>query len=473
MEREANNLKIQVHEWPLPSDQLAAKAVVFELECPDALNIWRSATYKILCDLGGLTKGRADPHCTLAGYDGLSRWSSRLRSSTHRITIASSTKSFLRSHYSNTKIPATQAAVCVNNGLSFRIFDSSKHTWAAGPFTESSFIKYGTFTLPTNSPYHYLQFSLEGTSHTSNEILADQSDCPKDLSLHEHYAFGTLRSGARLQWMNIVRGLEENVLSFSREEVNQLHTQAAWQIGLLSQDSQTWDWHVELDDPEYGHLLVDQVIRVLARVRANWLEATSVQTIVMLIARLLSSTTDTKTHIEAHRFLREARVVTFGWLDELSSKLRDAELESQVLDYQQRVCEMAAICRSTYDVDAPHLRELLSNPEDWLALISCSVTIYDNQPPKLQNAPQNLQTLLTRDRRLAYKTLPILLEKLQKTPRLLDASVSCCWNGYRPGPSGWFSLPDPNSRWVSTGTMSISGGASQKVHFNLLNGSLL
>ncbi|KAG8733067.1 hypothetical protein FRC10_000456, partial [Ceratobasidium sp. 414] len=473
-ENQARNMRIHVHEWLLPSSRLEAEAVVFELECPEALNIWRSATYKILCDLGGSARGsQASPHCTLAGYGSLTQWSHQLRSSNPRITIASSTKSFLHSHYSTTSIPAVESAVCVNNGLTFTLFDSTNGTWAAGPFTETSFVKYGTFTLATDSPYRYLQHSLEGTSHTSNQILADQSDCPKDLSLHEHYAYGTLRSGPRLQWMNIVRGLEENSLTLSREEVDLLHTQAAWQIGFLPRDSQVRDWHLELADPQYGRLLVTQAMRVLDRVRANWLEATSVRTIVMLVTRLLSSTTDVIARNEAYRFLREARTVTFSWLGELSTKLRKAELESQVLDYQQRVCEMAAICRSTYDVDASHLPELLLNQEDCLALVSCSVALYDNQPPQLDNAPQRLQALLARDRRLAHKLLPVMLEKIRDVPRLLDDSVHRDWNGYRPGSSGWVALPAPNSRWVSTTTAATSAGVSQQVHLNLLEGSLL
>ncbi|KAG8719382.1 hypothetical protein FRC09_011187 [Ceratobasidium sp. 395] len=462
-EHQASNMHIQVYEWPLPSNSVDAEATIFELECPEALNIWRSATYKILSDLGSPSrKKRAEPHCTLSRYDGLSQWSSSLDSSDYRITIASSTKSFLRSHYSSTGIPTTESAVCVNNGLTFQLFDTDKYTWAAGPFAQASFVEYGAFTLPTNSSYRYLQFSLEGTAHTSNQILADQSDCPKDLSLHEHYAFGTLRSGPRLQWMNMVRGLEENILTYGREEVNLLHTQAAWQIGPLSTDDQLRDWHLELCDPEYGHLLVDQAMRVLNRIRANWLEATSVQTIVMLVSRLLSSATDLDTQNEAYCFLREARTVTFDWLGKLSEKLQNARLEAQILDYQQRVCEMAAICRSTYDVDEQHLRKLLSNPGDYLALISCFVTLYDNQPPKLADAPQHLQVLLTRDRRLAHKTLPIVLETLQKSPRLPDDSVSRYWNRYRPGLSGWTAFPAPNSRWICTTTMSELGGASQQ-----------
>ncbi|QRV92775.1 kinase-like protein [Ceratobasidium sp. AG-Ba] len=471
MENQARNMNISVHEWPLPSGTLDAQNVVFELQCPEEIDLWRSATYKLLCDLGSSTReGKASPHCKLDGYDGLR---SRVKHPRHRITIASTTKSFTRSHYKTTKIPSVEKMVCVNNGLSFKLFDSIGSTWASAPFAKTSFVKYGTFNLKSKSSYRYLQYSLEGTEHTSNQVLADQSDCPKELSLHEHYAFGTLRSGPRLQWMNIVRGLEENILTFSREEVDILHTQAAWQIGVLNRDGHTRDWHVELKNPEFGILLVNQASRVLDRVRSNWLEGTTVHTIVMLVARLLSSATDPSVHNYAYRFLRDARAVAFGWLDELSVKLQDAEIESQILDYQERVCEMALVCRSTYDVDDHHLRNLLSHSDDYLAFICCSITIHDNQPPRLDRAPQHLQTLICRDRRLSLKTFPILVEKIRNETALLDNSVYRCWNSYRPNSGGWVVLPEPNSRWVTTSTAGDSNSSSQEVHLNLLEGKLL
>ncbi|KAG9102907.1 hypothetical protein FRC06_000826 [Ceratobasidium sp. 370] len=470
MELKAMTMSIQVYEWPLPSKQLEVEAVVFELECPNALVLWRSATYRILCDLGGtVRKERASVHYTLAEYPGLSQWSGQLKSSEPRITLASLTPSFLQHHDSRIIIPAVESAVCVNNGLTFELFDSTRHTLVGGPLTRTSLFEYGTFTLHADSPYRYLQYSLAGTSHTSNQVIASQSDCPVELNLHEHYAFGTLRSGPRLQWMNMVRGLEENVFTYSREEISLLYAQAAWQIGPLSQDVQALDWHIELSNPQYGHLLIGQALRVLDRIRANWVEATTVSIIVLLVVRLLSSTADAKTQSEAYRFLREARAVTFGWLGKLSTKLRDAELEHQVLDYQCRMCEVAAICRSTYDVDDSHLVNLLSGPEDYLTLISCSAALYDNQPLKLEKAPRHLQVLLCRDRRLAHKVLPIILKKLQDTPHLLDGPVSYCWSDYTPG-SGWVALPSPNSRWVSTTT---GGRVPQQAQLNLLEGSLL
>ncbi|KAG8742150.1 hypothetical protein FRC10_001958 [Ceratobasidium sp. 414] len=473
MQQQANKMHIDVHEWPLPAKELDAKAVVFELGCPDAFNYWRSATYYILCDLGHPSRERATVQCTLAGYGDLTPWSAHLKRPVHRITLASSTKPFIRSHYKKPKIPANQSTVCVKNGLAFEFFDLTQQAWAGGPFPKTNFAYFGTLVLPAESPYQHLGYALEGTSHTSNQVLADQSHCPQSISLHEHYAFGTLRSGPRLQWMNIVRGLEENCLSFNRVEVDLLHTQAAWQVGPLLPDNQFRDWHLELDDPQFGRLLVAQALRALNRVKGSWIESTSVRTIVMLVTRLLASTTDTSTQQDAYQLLREARGVTFKWLQELSTKLQAVELPAQVSDYQQRICEMAAICRSTYDVDALHIPELFTTAEDYHVVIFCSVILHDNRPLELDNLPSSLQVLICRDRRLAHKIAPTVTKALTCMPWLPDGAVSQYWNSYRPSSSGWAVDPGSNSRWVSTVTENMAGRSSHHVHLNLLEGRLL
>jgi uncharacterized protein YdcH (DUF465 family) len=273
---EARKMRIDVYEWPLPRDQLKAEAVVFELVCPHPIKAWRSTTYGILRDLGGsYPETVAQPYCTLASYDATAQWSTQPRGPTHRITIAPWDRSFNASK----ELPATDSIVCADNGLEFKLFDLNRKAWAAGVYSSISFANYVTFTLPNDSPYKHLTYALNQTGHTSNKVLADQSECPSTLSLHEHYAFGTLRSGPLLQWMNIARGLEEDVFTFSCEEIYLLHTQAAWQIGPLSQDSQLRDWHSDLTNPQYSRLLVKQSRRALNRFKSNWLEAISVRTL--------------------------------------------------------------------------------------------------------------------------------------------------------------------------------------------------
>ncbi|KAG8713331.1 hypothetical protein FRC09_018831, partial [Ceratobasidium sp. 395] len=469
----ANQMRIDVHEWPLPANELDAKAVIFELGCPDTLNYWRSVTYYILCDLGRSPRNIATPPCTLADYENLRPWSAHLKPPIHHITIASATKSFIHSHYRKHKIPASQSSVCVKNGLTFKLYDLTRRAWAVKPFLGTNFAYFGTLALPERSPYQYLQYAVEGVSHTSNQVLANQSDCPQDISLHEHYAFGMLRSGPQLQWINMARGLEEKCLSFNRIEVDLLHTQAAWQIGPLLLNNQSRDWHMELEDPQYGRLLIAQALRVLNRVRKNWLESISVRTLVMLVTRLLASTYDIDIQQEVYKFLRKARRVTFKWLQDLLTKLQGVGIESQVSDYQQRICEMAAICRSTYDVDTPHIPELFVTTKDYDVVMFCSAILYDNQPFELSYLPASLQVLLCRDRRFTHKIAPTVIKGLRRTPRLLDGAISLYWDGFQPSSAGWATQSESNLRWVSTMTEATGERSSQLVHLDLFEGRLL
>ncbi len=74
-----------------------------------------------------------------------------------------------------------------------------------------------TLKLPAG-PYRGLQYTVDNTTNNSNQILANRADCSGTLTMHEFYAFGTLRSGHRLQWRNIARELIAHILDFSRHE---------------------------------------------------------------------------------------------------------------------------------------------------------------------------------------------------------------------------------------------------------------
>ncbi|CAE6369605.1 unnamed protein product [Rhizoctonia solani] len=472
-EKERDGLSIRPFEWPLPREQPNANAVVFELERPESFVIWRDITYEILVDLGTpYPRGRCNQHAVLEGYTPLSAWMSTPNTTTSRITVGSATKSFNQSHYSSTiSVPALEDQVCLDNALEFRLYDRNGDAWAAGPFPSVTFSLYGTLKIPGDSPYRHLEYTIKGTTHSSNQVIADQHDCPKTLGLHEHIAFGTLRSGARLQWMNIVRGLEETLLTFSADEVRSLHAQAAWQIGPMLEDG-TREWHEELRYSDFGHLLVSQSKRMLDRVKANWLQANSVSTLVIIITRLLESSPTEDVAKVACKFLREARAVTHFWLEQLRAKLQSATDENDIVDYQSRVCEMAAICRSTYDVDPRHMDDVLSTPDDFIPLVTSSVCLYDHQPPDIKSAPVHLQIILCRDRRFAHKVVPYMLSSIRDND-VLSKPLSKIWADYRPGLGGLEVYRAPDSRWIATTTANDKHRRKQEVHLNLLTGQLL
>ncbi|KAH8992935.1 hypothetical protein EDB92DRAFT_1815714 [Lactarius akahatsu] len=215
---EADGLNIHVHEWPLPQATLEAQFVVFELSPPRAFSTWREITYKILYDIGTPNAAdHAEPKLLLDAYSGL-RYCA-VRHEYHRITIASTTKSFSdQTHYKNVRIPADESDVLLNDGLSFKLYDRKTNSWAARSFLGSTVMNFCTPPIPMSSPYHKVHSYVSGTHHTSNEVIAAQADCPLELSLHEYMAFSGLRSGPRLQWLNIARELSSPSLSLRREE---------------------------------------------------------------------------------------------------------------------------------------------------------------------------------------------------------------------------------------------------------------
>ena len=292
LQKEANSLRINVHEWPLPAHPLEAEAVVFELNCPTVFAIWRRRTYQILRDIGmaHVKIQSASNHYLLEDYEGLANWSKKGTSG--RITFGSETKSFLISHYRDVKIPTTEDKVCVNNGLRFRLYDIVKGEYAFPSFN-TNLDSYCTFQLPKDGEqsYRHLQHAVAYTRHSHNETIVKQGDCPMNLSMHEQLAFSNLRCGPHLQWKNIARELRMNVLTFSREEVHTLITQAAWQIGPLSDVGAIREWHFELGVPDFGLVLIREAKDLLSHVEANWMEGTTVKSIsVSLFFRWISRT---------------------------------------------------------------------------------------------------------------------------------------------------------------------------------------
>lgn len=277
-EDEANALKIGVHEWPLPQQTLQAQSVIFELSLPPAFSTWREITFTILRDIGMPNALKdADPKLLLDNYSGLSRWSTRHMF--HRITIASTTKSFSdQTHYKHVQIPADVGDVLLNNGLSFGLFDRTSSSWAAGLF-ESNITDTCTPPIPVSTPYSKIHHTVSGTCHTSNEVIAAQADCPLELSLHEYMAFAGLRSGPCLQWLNVAREIPSPSLSFRHEEVHTLITQAAWQIGPLSDNAGVREWHIDLGHSSFGKTLLQELEALLRKIKANWQEEVTVRTI--------------------------------------------------------------------------------------------------------------------------------------------------------------------------------------------------
>ncbi|KAG1853153.1 hypothetical protein DFJ58DRAFT_396412 [Suillus subalutaceus] len=468
VEKEMQSMTITVHEWPLPERDQEAIVVVFELACPTAFDMWRSMTFHVFVDICTLEKiSSTHPFMTLPKYDALQQY--RTCHPRQRLTLASEAKPFSKCHYSNTRIPTQDTKVCVNNGLKFRPFDTTTDTWAADVLLRCDATKLCTFLLP-KGPYDGLQRYLAGTSHTSNEVIANQADCHKDMTIHEFIAFGSLRSGPRLQWMNVLRELRARTLNFRREEVHLLLAQAVSQVGPFSSDDGLI-WHEELNSVPFLGVLLGELEDLMASVEGNWLEAVTIDTTVMLVCRVLSSTQEESIKIRGYSLLRRIRTATFTLLTQLSEKLQASNEETVSRDLQGRVRDMAVTCRSTFDVDGDASLLLMSS-DDIKVFAYCAVMIYDNTPSQLGNLPQHSKLLLERDKRCCHALEPAIRQYAELHREGLDCAIAKIWGSYRPG-TPWRALTAPNSRWLVAQTAQSHSQSPQDVHINLISGCLL
>lgn len=470
---QATCIRIDVHEWPLPENDSQRMAAVFELCCPLWFSVWRGMTYRILVDIctpsKSLSDGDKPPHESLQSFSGLKNFfENAVRPGSQRLHWSSSTKSFLKSHYRDTGFPSTVSTICVNNGLQYALFDTQGQRWTGSQTGKSDIRNACTFKL-SNGPYEGLQYTVESTSHSPNKIMATQSECPKELQLHEYLAFGLLRAGHRIQWLNIIRELRARTLTFSNDAVNMLIMQSAWQAGPPESSEFCRESHLDLQELQFGNNLLFELENMLKSIEANWQEGIAAHTLIKLAARLLSVSKHETITSRAIKFLREARRVCLKWTRQLAEKLRGCE-EEDTEDFQFRALRMAAICRTTFDVDEVYLRDVLHSDSDFADLVQCATIVHDNTPAIPGNLPRPTHALLVRDRRLAHAVEGHLRSLILESEGGLD--LTCVWGGYKRG-DRWRSLPAPNERWIVTNTAADSNTHSQEVHYNLLNGALL
>ena len=469
LEATARYMSIEVHEWPLPKDDLDAKAAVFELECPIVYQTWRTTTYTFLydfCQPFRPTTGKIDPPVTLKDYPGLRKYVGQISRVTYASPKMSSSEPPRVSH-------ATETDICVDNRLSWRLLDTSRHSWVVNSFTDCAVDELCTYVLP-DGPYRTLQDTLSKTTHPPNLVIVKQSEASTELTLHEHLAFSELRSGSRLQWLNIARELRVGALSFSRLEVQMLIAQAAWQVGPITLvgalGAPSLEWHRQLECSQFCETLVTEAEHLLSKVEQNWGHAVTLQTIILLLARVLQFATEESVICNACEVLRKGRKVALDWIKTICKSLDDAESETVIDDLQHRICALAAICRATFDVDPSRLGRLLSSDSDVKELVCCLIRVHDNTPAN--NISSDLQRLLVRDSRLSHSSLSALWDIAQRSRKGLDDAILEIWSEYRYG-TDWIRLPQPNDRWITTTTTASGSSLESTVHLNLLDGTLL
>lgn len=205
--RQRKKFKIKVHEDFLPVCTTHQAAVVFELQIPNFLAAYRNATWKIF-KLAHPSKHVGEPPVLLLrNYSQLTQY---LTSKNQGISMASAKKSFLQTHYKEIPITVKLADVLLPLGLSFHFYDAQSGIWAKDLDKPLTFQHLCGIHIPQSLRDSIFPVSehpmVSETSVSSYEIIANDTRCPPQTSVHEFSAFQRLLSGKSLslRWFTMV-----------------------------------------------------------------------------------------------------------------------------------------------------------------------------------------------------------------------------------------------------------------------------
>ncbi|KAF8859302.1 hypothetical protein BDZ45DRAFT_689400 [Acephala macrosclerotiorum] len=471
LRRQVQSLRISCYEWPLPTSEPAAKSVVFELDIPSLIRVWRTITYQILVDvLSPSPPPQAKrKNFTLTEYQGLA---SHLKSRAGRLQLASSTKPSVQTqHASQTVSEATEDSVCLPNNLNFAMQDSKSQHKTSEHLNKYDIHERCTLKLPRGC-YETLQYAVNDTKHTSNEVISRQGTCPDGLTVHEVHAFAALRSGHRIQWLNIARELVSRTLDFGKEEVHLLLLQASCQAGPSALQQVSRDSHIELEEEGFGQDLLSALEVGLTSVESNWQGSVAALTFISLAARLLSVSLHDSVRDRCLKFLQKARRVTIEWLRVVVKLLHDSSDEGEMAYLTLRALDLALICHCTFDIDPRQLPSLLSSANNVSILIETATIVNDRWPVSEEPLTTLTRELLRRFSRTSHTLEPTLKKQIAASPDGINKAVRRMWAGYEPG-TPWAVVEAPDDRWLTTRTADSDNVSSMTVHFNTLTGSLL
>ncbi|KAL1748426.1 hypothetical protein HDZ31DRAFT_29860 [Schizophyllum fasciatum] len=472
LKNRAEHMTIEIYEAPLPGDTALADILVFELQVPPLFSLWRSTTLRLITMFTPrMEYPQRDRLHILDGYTlkQSSLFGDVAGTCDPKITLASAHKSFLISHYNPCHLPCSVSSVLKNHGPRWYMYDQSVGYYIPRDLPEMNLRDHCT-PATLSHPYAPLHWTLPGTSHTPNQVIARQSDCPTSLSLHEWHAFGSLRSGQRLQWHNIALQLESPTLRLGEPAVHVLILQAALQAECASPEQTIpREAHAALADKDFGSQLLHILCRRRAACDENWEEGWVASTLSLAGHRLceLLPCSEPAIRAQAISFLRaELRPACMKWMRQLSAVIRRSASDDTG-DLRNRLIQICVAARDTY-----RAHEGVFDSADALSdYLECCIVLYQYLPVRLAKLPDPLRILVQQDKYLSIILFSSVLSAISSSNGGIDSAVRRAWSGFsRSASSTWMQIS--GTHWVSCRTSESEGKQSKTVHFDILGGAL-
>ena len=475
LEKQAKALVIDLHEWPIPDNDMKARAVVFELDVPSFFASWRELTAYMLFDTlkakhSAAQSARSARYPLRSDVHLRNSYQSPSTAKSPRIVLLSQDKAHVTTHRDSLRVStATEDSVCVRNGLNYQYFDSESDVFFAHLTFTDSLALATTYQLPHRSralqKYIYRP-ATEPNGPPSNTVIARQDECPAFMSLGEYKELCSLSLGHAILVDNIALQLVSPGVDFRKFETVMMITQCLLQSGPPGSDFVRPSF-ATLTDDVYGDQLLHALEEALVRVRENWESSLALSIFIRIANRILSLTSSATIRADCISFLRNACNVAFGWVTSLREQAQKCTEHKERILYVSRSVEIALICADTFNVDDQHLAARLESDDQSSTLLQCSIIVQEGKHALVDHSTNHakpiVEALSMRFSRLLLRALHLLRSRQS----VVSDAIAKSWTAFRPDQGEWTLVPDSGDHWLSTESDGL------QVHINLLSGELL
>lgn len=318
LKTQIRNVKIFVYERPLPDDSHEQNAVVFELRIPIEVACLRDT----LSRFGQCMNVHAvEPVYIVGKWVDYSQIQEFNKSDIFSYSYLGSRKSS----------KMTDPEIHVDENLSkFNVrhgFDCVYHSSNGEMVIEMTddAIK-SRCTMPVENKYKCLAWTLSGTSHTQNEVLARQSECPHELCLSEFKQFGSLRAdGHRLQWRNLYAAIETESLSFENSSVFSLVMQSTWEAEISGTAGSIRESHEEFKCIKFSRAFIQLLNKFVERQKTNWAHTMKILMVTLITVRVFELNEDETLANEITTLLNRIRIVALDWIEKIQKAIQNEQ----------------------------------------------------------------------------------------------------------------------------------------------------
>ncbi|KAI9701732.1 MAG: hypothetical protein M1820_006360 [Bogoriella megaspora] len=497
-EREAKSLRIRKFERPLPEDASHARAVVFELACPEAFIAYRDATWRVVGELAygkdsDLKPTKILPKIQLREYARLQHFNSSKSSS---VSLASTAKSFMMTHFDGHPFPIDLQELQKENGLKYGYFDTITELWTGRLPGKPTFQHHCRLDIPKLSPFAALKLPDNVTQASnepySNDVIASQTKCPPGMNVQESFSYKSLLSGTYRRWPSMLAELGSSSLNFSSNAVALLFSHLALQAGPTGKwnevhfqdhtsiggfpEPRLRAVHAFFSTSTFCERFIELLEHRLEGISSNWRETHCMDMLITMILRLCSLVPlrDTANREKSTSLLIRAREISYGWL----RQLRDGTLRTTDAESFQRLSrylfKASLLCKRTFSMLVEKPKPL--RPSALKCIFECSIVLQDNMVDDPETLPAGIKKSLVRDLKMMYHLRHLIRSSIKNHPQGLLDAIESLWaqaEGAEPRSYSDLQLDTPDTWWVCIAIQATANTHQQWLQYHIVEGHLL